>query len=224
MITTTAYGKEIITVALGYAKGWREQNCKENNVDCYKYLFDNDYNKVIGNPWCAFFSTAVVNRAGDNIGLKCPIAFQGSSKAVVAFARKYGLRVDRTPAIGCLFWYPTGDATGHMGIPIWMNENGLYTVEGNSSDALMCNGCPKNAVAVLGSNTVRSYKSLQNKDTVYVHIEEFGNTPYVDVDNIFGKGVSTGQQAEQVLNAGITPFGALLLTSAVIGGIVYATS
>lgn len=220
-ITTTAFGQEIILTALGYAKGWQQQSCVEDNASCYKYLFENDYSKVIGNPWCAFFGTKVVNQAAENFGIRCPISFQGSSKAVVEQARRVGIRVDRTPAIGSFFWYPTGTSTGHLGIIVWGDNRGVFTVEGNTQNDLKCLGCPKNAVAVLGSNSNRTYDKLEDLNAVFVHIEEIGNTEEVEINNVFSMPVSTGQQKERVLNAGLSPVGTLLMLS-LIGGGIYA--
>ncbi len=208
--------------ALGYAKGWREQHCVEDNVGCFQYLFDNDYSKVIGNPWCAFFSTRVVNDAADRVGVNCPLPFQGSSRAIVDKARKVGIRVDRTPAIGSIFWYPTSTG-GHAGITIWMDNKGLYTVEGNSGDSLRCLGCPQNAIAVINSNSSRTYQAMANKGAWFVHIEEYGNTSAVNVDNIFSMPVSSGGQKERILNAGMST-GQMLLMLSLIGGGIYAYS
>lgn len=218
-LPTTRYGQEIILRALGYAKGWREQNCKENDRDCFQYLFDNDYSKVIGNPWCAFFATRVINDAADVLGLRCPIPFQGSSRAIVDYAKKAGIRVDRTPKVGCLFWYKT-DTGGHTGIVAWGDNKGLYTVEGNSGDQLRCLGCPQYAVAVLGSNSTRSYDEMIKKGAVFIHIEELGNTPSVVVDDIFAMPVSSGGGRDnRTLNAGMSGAQMLLFLGLVGGGI-----
>lgn len=218
-IQTTTYGKEIIRVALGYAKGWREANCKEDDVSCYKYLFENDYNKVIGNAWCTFFGTKVINQAGDNVGVNCPIAFQGSSTAVRDKAKALGIRVDRTPTIGSMFYYPrTGG--GHLGVVVWMNEVGIFTVEGNTSDQLQCVGCPKNSVVPVGSNSNRTYAAMKAKNTEFIHIEEYGNTSRVWVDNSFKMPVSSGQQKEGTLNAGMSTLESILLLAS-IGGVIY---
>lgn len=217
-LPTTAYGREIILRALGYAKGWREQNCIENDKDCFQYLFDNDYSKVIGKPWCAFFATRVINDAADVLGLDCPIPFQGSSRAIVDYAKRAKIRVDRTPSVGCLFWYAT-DTGGHTGIVAWGDNKGLYTVEGNSGDQLRCLGCPQNAVAVLGSNTSRSYDAMIKRDALFVHIEELGNTPKVIIDDFFTMPVSSGAQKERTLNAGMSGAQMLLLAGLIGGGI-----
>lgn len=221
-LTTTAYGQEIILTALGYAKGWREQNCVEDDVSCYQYLFENDYNRVIGNPWCAFFATKVINDAADRLGLDCPLPFQGSSKAIVDRAKAVGIRVDRTPSIGSLFWYKT-DTGGHTGVVVWGDEKGIMTVEGNTKDSLKCHRCPTNAVALIGSSSNRTYDYMSKvRNAVYVHIEELGNTPKVAINNVFTMPVSSGQGRERTLNAGVSDFGKLILLSAVAGGIYYA--
>jgi hypothetical protein len=221
-ITTTQYGREIILTALGYAKGWREQHCVEDNTSCFQYLFDNDYSKVIGNPWCAFFGTRTINDAADRLGLQCPLPFQGSSKAVVDKAKQVGIRVDRKPSIGSLFWYPT-DTGGHLGVIVWMDSSGLFTVEGNTGDNLKCLGCPKNAVAILGSNSSRTYQAMISKNAVFVHIEELGNTPQILINDIFTMPVSSGQQKERVLNAGMSA-GQILIMLSLLGGGIYAAS
>ncbi len=223
MITTTEYGKQIILIALGYAKGWREQHCVEDDEDCFKYLFANDYSQVIGQPWCAFFATMVINQAANMLGLDCPIPFGGYSHNVVVYAQKNGIRVDNTPSIGSLFWYAT-DTGGHTGVIAWMDDKGIITVEGNAGNNLTCVECPKDlkSVVVLGNNSNRSYKALANKGVVFIHIEELGNTASVNIDDIFKMPISSGQQKEQELNAGMNPFGILLLLSALAGGVYYA--
>lgn len=221
-ITTTAYGEAIILRALGYALGWRNQNCVEDNVSCYKYLFENNYNSVIGNPWCAFLATKVVNDAADEIGIYCPLPFQGSSAAIVTRAKKLGIRVDKTPAIGSIFYY-TREGGGHVGIVVWMNNVGMFTVEGNSDDKLKCIGCPVNAVIPIGSNSTRTYKAMENKGAVYVHIEEVGDTDKVVIENAFNMPVSPGQQRERTLNAGMSGAQLLLMLSLLGGGIYAAT-
>lgn len=219
-LITTAYGQEILLTALGYAKGWREQKCIEDDVQCFKYLFQNSYSKVIGNPWCAYFATKVINQAADRLGLDCPLPFQGSSKAIVDRARQVGIRVDKTPAIGSLFWYPTDNAGhGHTGIIVWGDAKGMFTVEGNTGDKLRCLGCPDYAVAVIGSNTARTYAAMAAKNAVYVHIEELGNTSAVKIDDIFTMPVSSGQQPERTLNAGMSIGQMILIGSLLAGGI-----
>lgn len=217
-LKTTEYGQEIILTALGYAKGWRERNCVEDDASCFRYLFENDYNKVIGNAWCAFFATKVINQAADRLGLDCPLPFQGSSKAIVDRAKQVGIRVDRTPKVGSLFWYKT-DTGGHTGVIVWGDDKGLFTVEGNTKDNLKCLGCPDYAVAFIGSNTARSYKSMEEKNAVFVHIEELGNTAPVTINDVFTMPVSTGQQKERSVMAGMSPLSMLLIAGLIGGGI-----
>ena len=214
---TTKFGNTIRAVALGYAAGWAAQNCSEKNnvpnrTSCFQYLFDNDYKKVIGNPWCAALLHGTIRKACERYGIRNPYTWSLASRSIVDQSKKIGVRIDNNPVPGCAFWYDS-----HTGFVYDRVPGGLITVEGNSSDNLLCRGCPKNGVVVVGNNSKpRSLESMKEKGTVYIHIEELAGTDYVSESNaplIAGNGGSGGNI---ILPA--------LLFSAAIGGIIYANS
>ena len=87
------------------------------------------------------------------------------------------MRVDATPAVGSVFCYPArGSTSAHTGIVIGVTNTGIYTVEGNSGDALKCYGCPDNGIVTLGNTALRTHRQMQLRETVYIHTEERGNT------------------------------------------------
>lgn len=215
----TKFGSEIINVALGFAKGWKEMNCKEvnnvpNDVQCFKYLFSNNYEKVIGNAWCTATQCTFIKVATNNIGITNPYKFTLSSWNFYEQSVKLGLEINDTPEAGCVFFYETSTG-GHVGTVVGVTKRGVITVEGNSQNALICYGCPKNGIAVIGEGSKeRTHERMAALGAKYIHIQKYGgNMPVTPGANKVEKPVMAGTGSV---------VGGLLLASAIIGGIYYA--
>ncbi len=171
---TTA--SQIVRVALDYAKLWRAHNCTEQNNQsaCFRYLFENNYDKVTGNPWCAATVSAILAESYSELGISNPFRWTLSAWNLYEQAAKMkNMRVDSNPAPGSVFTYPRrGDNSAHTGIVVGVTSTGIYTVEGNSGNALKCYGCPDNAVVVVGNTALRTHRQMQLRGTVYIHTEE----------------------------------------------------
>ena len=89
------------------------------------------------------------------------------------------MRIDDAPAPGSVFVYPaSGSESAHTGIVVGVTASGLYTVEGNSGDALKCYGCPDNGIVVVGNSALRSLRQMQLRSTVYLHTEEIAGSSF----------------------------------------------
>ncbi len=170
---------EIVSVALEYAKLWRAHNCTEQNnqSSCFRYLFDNNYDKVAGNPWCAATVSAILADAYARRGITNPFHWTLSAWNLYEQASEMkNMRVDTNPAPGSVFTYPAhGDMSAHAGIVVGVTGSGIYTVEGNSGDALKCYGCPDNGIVVVGNTALRTHRQMQLRGTVYIHTEELSS-------------------------------------------------
>ncbi len=91
-------------------------------------------------------------------------------------AKKNGLTVDKKPALGSVFWRPRGTSgtQGHVGVVVKIADGMVYTIEGNSSNA------------VRG----RNYKQSEMvQDHVFIHTELMfgtaGCSPVETVQTLF---------------------------------------
>ena len=174
-MTTAA---QIVLVALEYAKLWRAHNCTEQNNQstCFRYLFENNYDKVTGNPWCAATVSAILSEAYSRQGVSNPFRWTLSAWNLYEQASEMpAMRVDANPSPGCVFAYPAhGETSAHTGIVVGVTSSGIYTVEGNSGDALKCYGCPDNGIVVVGNSLLRTHRQMQLRGTMYIHAEDLG--------------------------------------------------
>ncbi|MBL7997024.1 MAG: CHAP domain-containing protein [Candidatus Kapabacteria bacterium] len=167
------YGDYIKQVALEYAREWRKRNCTENNTACYQYLFDEDYTNVTGKPWCVGLVSAVLRHASRLANVSVPLPFTLSTVGILDEAKRRGIRVDSTPAVGSIFVYVNNpQVPNHAGIVIGGDTTGIYTVEGNVSDHIKCYGCSNESVVLLGTKTNRSYARMRQLNTQYIHVED----------------------------------------------------
>lgn len=209
------FASHIINAALSMAHTWKENNCKENDRTCYKYLFANRYETVLGNPWCAAVGSRVLELACQSFGKKNPFTWSLASSFILTQGKKLGLEINETPEPGCMFYYPR-EGGGHMGPVIGVTQKGVITVEGNSSNQLQCFGCPKNGVAVIGEGSKeRTHDTMQKKGTQYIHVQKmFGSSSMP---------ITPGQNTvEKPVMAGMGTVGTVLFLSAIAGGIYYA--
>lgn len=89
-------------------------------------------------PWCAAFVYAVVDKTCNIFGIPNLLPRTKSTRSMLSNAPGKGLNVDKTPAVGSVFFIPRGDngTQGHVGIVIDIKGNQIFTVEGNLSDSV----------------------------------------------------------------------------------------
>jgi CHAP domain-containing protein len=118
------------------AFGWIE--CKEdpktpNKSACLTELHNLYGNEPTDEPWCAIFVWTMVNETCKLFSVENKLPKTKSTTSMKERASNSGLKVDRTPAPGAIFYYPrTGG--GHVGIVSSIEGNELVTIEGNVSD------------------------------------------------------------------------------------------
>lgn len=109
-----------------------------------------------GTPWCAQFVSVVVKTSFEKLKLpKSKLPYTASTLAMLDGAKKAGLRVDKTPVEGCIFFrYRNGG--GHVGIVVKVTSDTLYTIEGNSDNAVVA----------------RQYKKSSTESYQYIHVQD----------------------------------------------------
>lgn len=215
----TKFQQILQTTAVNYAKYWRENNCVERDVDCYKYLFQEKYNSVLKEDWCQATTSAIIAQSCEIAGIKNPFKFTLSTVNFFQQAKALGV-VDSSPRIGSTFFHYRGGGTsqGHSGVIVGITNSGLYTVEGNSSNALKCFGCDafgmNSSVVIIGDKNARSWDAMAAKNAVYIHAEKIPALAGVRDEEI---GEDSGPQTGGPVEAGFSLLPALLLTGAAIG-------
>lgn len=214
----TTFQEILQTTAVNYAKYWQKNHCIENDKSCYQYLYENNYDTVIGKDWCQATTSAIIAKSCEVAGIRNPLKWTLSTVAFFNQAKALGI-VDSTPVVGSTFFYYRNDAKtqGHSGTIVGVTNNGLYTVEGNSSNALKCFGCEafgmNSSIVIIGNKDARSWDAMKAKKAVYIHTERIPQLVGVRDDDIDEGGPQTGGPVE----AGFSVLPALLLVSAAIG-------
>lgn len=120
------------------AFGWIE--CKEdpktpNRSACLNVLHKMYGGEPTSEPWCAIFVWTMTNEACKIFNVENKLPKTKSTIQMRDRAKNSGLKVDKIPAVGSVFFYPrTGG--GHVGIVIEVRGGEIITIEGNVSDAV----------------------------------------------------------------------------------------
>lgn len=123
---------------LNEAKKWTD--CKEdpsrpNRSVCVDKIHVYTASAVNNDPWCAQFAWMITDTVARKAGITNKLPKTSGTHYMVNNAPKNGLRVDRTPAVGAIFFYPTGSASGHVGFVAQIKDSKtVATIEGNSGD------------------------------------------------------------------------------------------
>lgn len=145
---------------------WINRSCKEMAkkdsvsgrgacVDVLKKQYADGAEKE-GTAWCAQFVSVVVKTSFEKLKLpKTKLPYTASTATMLAGAKKNGIRVDNVPAEGSVF-YRTRNGGGHVGIVVKITADTLYTIEGNSDNAVVA----------------RTYKKANIAHYQYMHVQD----------------------------------------------------
>lgn len=151
----------IIENATFWENKWESGVCKaksNNRGNCIDELKSQFGKEVLGTPWCAEFVSVVVKTSCDKLHIKNLLPYTRSTASMLDGAKKNGLLVNSTPAVGSVF-YRTRSGGGHVGIVVKITDTGIITIEGNSNDQ------------VKG----RSYSYTEIASWKFIHTEEMGD-------------------------------------------------
>ena len=147
------YGDEIVNQARA------KIGCKELKSNAAACIYD--MRTEIGlpqanEPWCAVFVLYCVQRASWRFGQISPFNKTASSINIVAQAKAKGMRIDKKPAKGSLFFYPRIGG-GHIGIvdSVRVDGKAFYTFEGNHNNQV---------------STVE--RTLSGQNYQFIHVED----------------------------------------------------
>lgn len=187
--TTTGY--YIAAEAKNWLDKWNQDGCKEiaeNKIYCsdtgkkvswYPYSGD-------GDPWCAAFVSTVLSAVQKKIGYS---SSQKMSASTVDF-EKSKLQKDYQYAVGAVFFRKSkgGQTYGHVGIVVDWDTEYVYTIEGNTGNAI---ALVKHKWYDVQNGTSKFGKFL------FVHTELEGNTDKVIAMDFTGSKSVTGKDAER---------------------------
>lgn len=163
------------------AVAWYQRDCRETTanrgpcVDEIHERFDPNWirNKR-SEAWCAKFCYVVVDEAARMDGIKNPLPRTAGARDLLERSIKAGLRVDRQPARGSIFYRRSGapNATGHNGIVVGgrANGGGITTIEGNLN----------NRVSLYGYTNGQ----IEDLDFRFIHVEDAAGAPLLAGSNV----------------------------------------
>ncbi len=130
----TALGTHIIREA----ERWLERQCAETSANrgpCVDEIHLRFGGTVKAEAWCAKFVWVVVDEACVQTGTKNRLPFTAGARALLT-GSDGKLRVDGNPEPGAAFYRRSTapGASGHVGIVVAVESDGIYTIEGNTSD------------------------------------------------------------------------------------------
>lgn len=145
-------GKIIRDIAFDYQKLWILWKCTEKNnvITCKGAGQINFVAHKDGNSWCGAFVSTIIDEASKRNGYTTSLPMTASTLQMFTGAKNNGLIVDRTPAVGAVFYrrynnsycksIGSDSGCGHVGIITKVVGSGsnqvVYTLEGNSSDSI----------------------------------------------------------------------------------------
>lgn len=166
-----AYKNWTFTDALLFiAKQEADSKCCEttnNKATCLEPIFD--YSKLnFGQSYCAGTVRYWVHLTCNFFDVENVIPFNtsfNSTHYIYNYFKdgKKGVTVNTTPKPGCIFFYSTGKTTGHVGIVAKVDNDYIYTYEGNTTCKSTCNGeglCSKK-------------RKITSNDFKFIHIEDY---------------------------------------------------
>jgi hypothetical protein len=126
------FGEAIIENAMKWV------GCKENPPGSNRSVCVDTIHEQFGNmdadPWCAEFVWVVTDITANQFGVSNKLPHTAGAKTLLTLSRLQLFRVDKTPAVGCIFYMPSSEGTGHVGFVIEHVGNYINTVEGNTSN------------------------------------------------------------------------------------------
>lgn len=131
---------ELAAQILNIADAWVAMKCREtvkNGGSCIDTVQQRFYGTVRREAYCAAFGWLVVDDAARAVGVKNTLPKTAGAADLLARSRKV-LHVDKTPAIGSLFYRlsTVKGSTGHIGVVVGWDSSTLWAVEGNHSDRI----------------------------------------------------------------------------------------
>lgn len=165
MITTT-FTQKLVDLAADWL-GCKEDKGTPNRSMCLTDLWKLYGSEPTDEPWCAVFVWSMVNDACKVFGIENKLPKTKSTSIMKSRATNAGLKVDKTPAVGSIFYFSrTGG--GHVGIVTNIEGKTITTIEGNVSDEVRF-----------------GRRDLNSKDFSFIHVEKmtnktlvFGKSPY----------------------------------------------
>lgn len=171
---TTNFTQKLVDLAADWL-GCEEDAKTPNRSACLTDLWKLYGTEPTNEPWCAAFVWTMVNETCKVFGVENKLPHTKSTYEMKSRATNAGLKVDKTPAVGSIFYF-TRDGGGHVGIVTNLGENTMTTIEGNVSDQVR-----------LGR------RALNSKNFLYIHVEKmtsktlvFGKEPYYALLGVTG--------------------------------------
>lgn len=133
--------------------------CRETKVNSAACIYDMRAEvglPLANEPWCAVFVLFCVQRASWRFGQISPFNKTASSIDIFNQAKKKGIKIDKRPSKGSLFFYYR-QGGGHIGIvdSVKTNNKAFFTFEGNHNDQV---------------STVE--RQLSGQDYYFIHVEQ----------------------------------------------------
>ena len=132
------FGTALILEAKTWADCKEDKNRPNRSVCVDKIqLYTRGYTS--NDPWCAMFSWMIVDKVAKRFKIKNILPRTAGTHSLLSGAKKNGIRVDTTPAVGSIMFYdttkPGHNISGHVGFVISSNEYGVInTIEGNTGN------------------------------------------------------------------------------------------
>lgn len=118
--------------ALDYS-GCTEPQRKSEAPACYVEIVTYNGKELSLEAWCAKFVWFIFDKTSKQFGVKNPLKYTASTKAMKADAQTKNIRVDKKASPGSIF-FKYRDGGGHVGIVSSVDGKYIQTVEGNHND------------------------------------------------------------------------------------------
>lgn len=216
------FQSELIRVALV----WAARHCREtvrNGGSCI-----DEIHRAFGRPkreaYCAKFVWVAVEQASQAAGIHNPIPKSAGACDMLTQSIKRGLRVDKTPGIGSIFYRSSKitNSSGHVGIVIDVTATTVRTVEGNNDDRL--DDWSYKLETVL--SYPRHKQCQRGLGWDFIHIEDAGGAPtpaVVTPASPSGASPSPSRIAETRLVTAGPSLGSILLALGALAGGYFTT-
>lgn len=180
---------ELVRVGLA----WVARGCHEtvkNGGNCIDELH-RAFGREKREAYCAQLAWVVAEQAARAAGINNPLPHTGGACDMLKRSVAAGLRVDKTPAIGAVFYQGSNPkySTGHIGVVIDVTGTTIRTVEGNNDDRIDDWRYPMATVL----NRPRTQACQRGIGWDFIHIEDAGGQPTESVlPSLSGAGPSMG--------------------------------
>lgn len=114
---------------------WLMRDCKEHSSTPNQSVCVNEIKGGVTNEdWCALFVYRCVSDAAAKSGARNPLKRTPSTRSMLQDAQQKGVRINRTPTLGSVFFRERGAGKGHMGIVTGLSATQMFCIEGNTSN------------------------------------------------------------------------------------------